>query len=459
MLKGRVLIVEDEPGVRFGMRTYLETYGYEIEEAENCATALTRINTMLPDVMVVDYALPDGTALDLMGQLKSANIDVPIVVITGHGSIELAVTAIKEGAEQFLTKPLELASVAVVIDRVVENQQNRRRLNATRRQTAPLDLFCGRSAAIHALARDAYSAAQCDLPILIEGETGTGKGMLARWIHAESRRSSESLVDLNCAGLPRDLLESELFGHEKGAFTGAVAAKPGLLEAAHRGTMFLDEIGDTDIAIQPKLLKVVEEKRFRRLGEVGERRVDVRFLAATNRELSRLVDEGRFREDLYYRINTLVLRLPPLRHRKADILGLAAGLMQHLAREMGRAPVALAPDAEEALVAHSWPGNIREMRNVLECALLVGTEAVVRRADLRLNSAGARVEVALPCPDALRDIEWQHIRQVLADEAGNVARAAARLRIPRSTLYQKLKLQRSLAGPSGPRLTDEPDQG
>jgi DNA-binding NtrC family response regulator len=452
VLKGRVLIVEDEATVRFAIRTYLETYGYEIEEAESCATALTRVNTMLPDVLLIDYALPDGTALDLMGQLKAASIEVPVVLITGHGSIELAVTAIKEGAEHFLTKPLELASLAVVIDRIIENQQNKRRVSATRRPAATLDLFSGRSAAIHALARDAYSAAQCDLPILIQGETGTGKGMLARWIHAESRRASESFVDLNCAGLPRDLLESELFGHEKGAFTGAVAAKPGLLEAAHRGTMFLDEIGDTDVSIQPKLLKVVEEKRFRRLGEVGERRVDVRFLAATNRELSQLVDEGRFREDLYYRINTLVLRLPPLRHRKADIPGLATSLVQHLAREMGRPPLPIDPDAEEALVAHSWPGNLRELRNVLECALLTGTETLIRRADLRLNRGGDNRSQAAaePTADALKEIEWQHIRQVLADEAGSVARAAARLKIPRSTLYQKLKLQRGRLGSVAP---------
>jgi DNA-binding NtrC family response regulator len=440
VLKGRVLIVEDEPGIRLGIRTYLETYGYEMDEAATCAAALTHVNTVLPDVLLVDYALPDGTALDLMTQLKSAGIELPVVIVTGHGSIELAVSAIKEGAEHFLTKPLELASVAVVIDRVIENQQNRRRLKATRRP-ATLDLFSGRSAAIHALARDAYSAAKCDLPILIEGETGTGKGMLARWIHAESRRASENFVDLNCAGLPRDLLESELFGHEKGAFTGAVAAKPGLLEAAHRGTMFLDEIGDTDVSIQPKLLKVVEEKRFRRLGEVTERRVDVRFLAATNHELSKLVDEGRFREDLYYRINTLVLRLPPLRHRKADIPGLAVTLVQNLAREIGRPPVTIAPDAEEALVAHSWPGNIRELRNVLECAILVGTEPVIRRADLRMKATGGR-PAAPKGPDSIRDLELQHIRKILAEEEGNVARAAARLKLPRSTLYQKLKAQK-----------------
>jgi DNA-binding NtrC family response regulator len=423
------------------VRSYLEAYGYEIAEADSCASALAQINSILPDVVTVDYSLPDGTALDLMAQLKSATIDVPVILITGHGSIELAVTAIKEGAEHFLTKPIELASLAVIIDRVIDNQQNRRRVNATRRRPAALDVLAGRSAAIHALARDAYSAAKCDVPILIEGETGTGKGMLARWIHAESRRSSEAFVDLNCAGLPRDLLESELFGHEKGAFTGAVAAKAGLFEAAHRGTMFLDEIGDTDLSIQPKLLKVVEEKRFRRLGEVVERRVDVRFLAATNCTMSQLVDEGRFREDLYYRINTLVLRLPPLRHRKADIPGLAVSLLEHLSRELGKPGATIDAEAIDALVAHTWPGNIRELRNVLECALMIGTDPVVRKGDLRLNTTTKRADAPAPKADSLKDIEWQHIRQVLSDEGGNVARAAARLRMPRSSLYQKLKIQ------------------
>jgi len=216
--------------------------------------------------------------------------------------------------------------------------------------------------------------------------------------------------------------------------------------------MFLDEIGDTDMAIQPKLLKVVEEKRFRRLGEVGERRVDVRFIAATNCTLSQLVDEGRFREDLYYRINTLVLRLPPLRHRKADIPGLAVSLCEQLSREIGKQPVPLDQDAIDALVGHTWPGNIRELRNVLECALLVGSEPIIRKTDLRLNTAQPRQASAAPAAkaDSLRDIEWQHIRQVLSDEGGNVARAAARLRIPRSSLYQKLKLQRGRTGSIDP---------
>jgi len=445
MLKGRVMIVEDEPGARLGVRAYLESYGYEIDEADSCALARQKLNSDVPDVVLLDYALPDGTALDLLRQLKSDGIDVPVVVLTGHGSIELAVTAVKEGAEQFLTKPIELASLAVVVDRIMEHQQNSRRVNASRPKAGADDMFGGRSAATHALARDAKAAAESDVPVLIEGETGTGKGMLARWIHNASRRATESFIDLNCAGVPHDLLESELFGHEKGAFTGAVTAKPGLIEAAHRGTMFLDEIGDTDMATQPKLLKVVEDKRFRRLGDVAERKVDVRFLAATNKNLAQLVDEGRFREDLFYRINTLVLRLPPLRHRKADIPHLTTQLMQRLARDIRRPVPQLEPDAEEALVNHSWPGNVRELRNVLERAMLLASSPVIRRADLRLSTAGQRTG-APSGPTSLKEIEWAHIRRVLEDESGNVTRAATLLGIPRSTLYQKLKLQESRKG-------------
>ncbi|MFI5178376.1 MAG: sigma-54-dependent transcriptional regulator [Vicinamibacterales bacterium] len=394
----------------------------------------------MADLVLLDYALPDGTALDLLRQLKLKGIEVPVVVLTGHGSIELAVTAIKEGAEQFLTKPIELASLAVVVDRVIEHQQNSRRVKAAHaRQSGGDDMFSGRSAAIQALSRDARAAADCDVPILIEGETGTGKGMLARWIHTASLRASESFVDLNCAGLPRDLLESELFGHERGAFTGANAAKPGLLEAAHRGTMFLDEIGDTDHGIQPKLLKVVEEKRFRRLGDVGERRVDVRFIAATNKSLASLVDEGKFREDLYYRINTLVLRLPPLRHRKDDILHLASQLLQQLARDIRRPAMQLDADAEQALIAHTWPGNVRELRNVLERAMLLASSPLIRQCDLRLGPANGRPAQA-PTGGTLNEIEWQHIERTLREENGSVGRAAQRLGMPRSTLYQKLKV-------------------
>jgi DNA-binding NtrC family response regulator len=414
------------------------------------------LHTHVPDVALVDYSLPDGTALELMAQLKQQGIDVPVVVLTGHGSIELAVLAVKEGAEQFLTKPVELGSLAHVLDRVIEHQQNSRRILAVQssRQTGNEDsLITGRSPAVRALAHDVKTAAACDAPILIEGETGTGKGMLAKWIHGASARSNEAFVDLNCAGLPRELLESELFGHEKGAFTGATNSKPGLVEAAHRGTMFLDEIGDTDIAVQPKLLKIVEEKRFRRLGDIGERRVDVRFIAASNKSLMQLVDQGDFREDLYYRLNTLVLRLPPLRHRKEDIPMLVQQLLQRLSREIGRPIPRVESDALDALTAHTWPGNIRELRNVLERAMLAAGSGspVLRAGDLRLTASTRRSASSVPIPptaETLKEVEWLHIQRVLEEEKGSVGRASKRLGIPRSSLYQKLKLRETGGTPS-----------
>jgi DNA-binding NtrC family response regulator len=440
--------VDDEPNARLGVHAYLESYGYDVEEADTCAAALIRLRIDVPDVVILDYALPDGNALEVMRTLRTERIEVPVIVLTGHGSIELAVTAVKEGAEHFLTKPVELASLTVLIERVLEKEQNTRRVNAARsREATPQDaLFGGRSAMIQVLARDAESVAGCDTPVLIEGETGTGKGVLARWIHESSARKREAFVDLNCAGLSRDLLESELFGHEKGAFTGAVGVKRGLIEAAHHGTMFLDEIGDTDPAVQPKLLKVIEEKRFRRLGDTAERKVDVRFVAATNRNLAALVQEGRFREDLYYRVNTMVLRLPPLRQRKEDIPAIAAQLLQRLACDMRRPVPQIEPEAEEALAAHPWPGNVRELRNVLERALMLASSPLLRRGDLRLNGHAAAPSLTA-LPDTLRDLEWQHISRVLAEEGGNVPRAAQRLGIPRSTMYQKLKQHQEEGAP------------
>ncbi|HZT75842.1 MAG TPA: sigma-54 dependent transcriptional regulator [Vicinamibacterales bacterium] len=447
MIKGQILLVDDEPGTRLGVSAYLESYGYDVRHVDTCAATIARLKTELPDLVLLDYSLPDGNAIDVLRALKGDNIDVPVIVVTGHGSIELAVAAIKEGAEHFVTKPVDMASLVVMIDRALEHQQNTRRATAAqaREASTPIEgLFGGRSTAIRTLARDAQSVASCDTPVLIEGETGTGKGVLARWIYETSTRAKEAFVDLNCAGLSRELLESELFGYEKGAFTGAVGTKRGLIEAAHKGTMFLDEIGDTDLAVQPKLLKVIEEKRFRRLGDTVERRVDVRFVAATNRNLAQLVEDGKFRDDLYYRINTMVLRLPPLREHREDIPAIAAQVLRQLQRDVRRSAVQLDPDAEAALMAHSWPGNVRELRNVLERAVLLTASPVLRRSDLRLTASPTPSPVAAasaPAPATLKEMEWQQIERVLAEEGGNVPRAAMRLGIPRSTLYQKLKIR------------------
>ena len=269
--------------------------------------------TSRPDIVIADYMMPDGTALDLCPVCERSSRNSPSG-LTAHGSIDLAVRAIKEGAEQFLTKPLELPTLLVILQRLLQKQRNHHKQLASksRQVRQAIDPFIGTSAAIRALRPTRPQNSFTESPVLILGETGTGKGVLARWLHENSPRADEAFVDLNCAGLTRELLETELFGHEKGAFTSATASKQGLFEVAHRGTIFLDEVGDVDLQIQPKLLKVLEEKRFRRVGDVRDRQVDVRLIAATHQDIGQLVREKRFRDDLYFRISTIPLIFPSL---------------------------------------------------------------------------------------------------------------------------------------------------
>ena len=441
MLKRKLLLVDDEPRIRTNLRAFLAAKGYDAVEASDCQAARAALEAERPDAAVVDFKLPDGTALDLLPHFGASSPPVPVVVLTAHGSIELAVTAIRAGAEQFLTKPVELPTLLVILERLLETQRERQKQLAERSQQArtAIDPFLGTSAAIQTLAATAAKVAQAEIPILIEGETGTGKGVLARWLHEHSARGEEALVNLNCAGLVREFLETELFGHEKGAFTGATASKQGLLEVAHRGTLFLDEIGDIDPQVQPKLLKALEEKTFRRLGEVRDRRVDLRLIAATHQQLDQLVQEKRFRSDLYFRINTLPLTVPPLRERREDIPVLAQFLLDRFAAELGRGAFTLTDSALESLQSHAWPGNIRELRNALERAALPSEkpQLTVRSFQLGAPLAGETSDYNLDL--SLDEVERQHIVRILQAAGGNVEQAAQRLNIPRSSLYYKLK--------------------
>jgi DNA-binding NtrC family response regulator len=289
------------------------------------------------------------------------------------------------------------------------------------------------------LAEQATRVADVDSPVLILGETGTGKGVLARWLHRHGPRRDEAYVDLNCAGLSREFLETELFGYERGAFTGAVGSKPGLLEIGHRGTVFLDEVGDVDPQVQPKLLKVLEEQRFRRLGGVRDVQVDVRLISATHQDLARLTREKTFRSDLYFRISTIPLALPPLRQRAEDIPLLAGTLLGRLCGELGRIPARLSPEAEQTLCRHPWPGNIRELRNVLERAVLLGRQDVIGPRDLFFDGGALAGGLDGEANLTLLEVERRHIERVLREERGQVGRAAQRLGVPRSSLYQKIK--------------------
>ncbi|MGE5278539.1 MAG: sigma-54 interaction domain-containing protein, partial [Acidobacteriota bacterium] len=341
-------------------------------------------------------------------------------------------------------KPVELPALLLVLQRVLENQRNRRLVlrDESLQTRESLDPFLGSSPAIRGLAEQAKRVLYAERPVLIRGETGTGKGVMAAWLHRNGSRSEECFLDLNCAGLSREFLETELFGHEKGAFTGAVASKAGLLEVADRGTLFLDEIGDVDPLVQPKLLKVLEEKRFRRLGDVRDRQVDVWLIAATHQDLSRLVEQKKFRSDLYYRISTILLKLPPLRERLQDIPVLADYFLRKISAELPRDAVRLTPEALHHLQAHSWPGNIRELRNVLERAALSCEKSVLEPEDLGFDferhiGRGSSDEV--PISMTLEEAERRLIERTLREERGRVDRAAERLGISRSSLYQRIQ--------------------
>jgi DNA-binding NtrC family response regulator len=440
----QILIVDDDEELRGAIRAYLETKGYLVREAGNGQACLWELEANLPDVVVMDYELPDTNATQLLREVHSIDPSLPVIVITGHGTIDLAVRIIKDGAEQFLPKPVEMSVLCKLLEGVLENRRQKRKQLAAlvNRQRYKRDPFLGASAAIGSLKNAVGRLLNCNRAILIEGETGTGKGVLASWMHENGSRANEPFVDMNCAGLNRELLESELFGHEKGAFTGAVTAKLGMMEVAHRGIMFLDEIGDMDPCIQPKLLKVLEEKQIRRVGDVRNRVIDVQLIAATHRNLATLVAEGKFRSDLYFRINTIQLRIPPLRERVEDIPVLADWFLNHLKIDLYRDSLHLADGVMQALQSYSWPGNIRELRNVLERAALLCDDGVIRVSDLSFQLiASPRTQPAVESGSdlTLEEMERRHIALVFQRENGKADKAADKLGIPRSTLYSKIK--------------------
>jgi DNA-binding NtrC family response regulator len=441
MSKKQIVVGEDDRAIRSALSEFLTALDYEVTEASSCDGIREAFKTSCPDAAILDYSLPDGTALDLLPFLKQTYPSVPLILLTGNGTIQLAVKAIKEGADQFLTKPVEMAAIAVVLERALKNQRNHQKQMAgkAREKRDSVDPFMGTSEAVRQVAEQAERVSCSHCPVLIAGETGSGKGVLARWLHDHSPRSEEPFVDLNCAGFGRELLETELFGHEVGAFTGAVQRKLGLLEVAQRGTVFLDEIGDMDLQVQPKLLKILEEKRFRRLGDTQEHQLDVRLIAASHEDLAQLVQQKKFRSDLYFRVNTVIIRVPPLRERLEDIPLLAQQFFQRVAVDLGRMHLTLSDHTLETLKAHSWPGNIRELKNVIERAVLLATGDTIRPVDLHLELHGEAPVNGEGSQLSFREVQRLHIQKALSAERGNVGRAATRLEMTRSTLYNKMR--------------------
>lgn len=442
MERSTILFVDDDLIDRQILRRRLAPR-FRLAEAETCAAARQQFDSIRPDAAVLDYNLPDGDALTLLGHLRESDPELPAVLLTGHGSIELAVEAMRHGADHFLTKPADPDALATILDRCISGRRRQRRERAreARRESNRPNPFRGVSEAVSDLAERARKVATAaGRPVLLVGETGSGKGLLARWLHDHSPRAEEPFVELNCAGLKPELLENELFGHEKGAFTGADGSKQGLLEIADHGTLFLDEIADMELGVQAKLLKVLEEQTFRQLGGLKDRRVDVRLFAATQQPLMRLVQAKLFRRDLYFRLNTLTLEIPPLRERWEDVPYLAAYFLERLGREVGRPDLEISAEAVAALGRHRWSGNIRELRNVLERAVLLGEGDTLTPADLHFESLRAGGPQGKDTASiTLSELERLHILDVLDRQRGSVARAAKALGISRSTLYEKIK--------------------
>lgn len=441
MSQNRILVVDFDSVVRSGICNFLAAQGHIVTEASNCQDAELQLQRFRPDAVVLDLGLPDGDAPELLRQAKSKRPGSPVLVLTGQEGDALDARARHYGADQVLSKPVALAELHAELLQLLM----RRKLALATECAAPkvqrscVDPFVGSSAAVRRLREIVCRVLSCDSPVLLQGETGAGKGVLANWIHRNGPRAEQPFLDLNCAGLSRELLESELFGHQKGAFTSAVNAKQGLLEVANHGTVFLDEVGDIDLQVQPKLLKVLEDRMFRRLGEVRDRSVDIRLISATHRELLELVRQQRFRSDLYFRINIVYIQVPALRERAEDIPSLAQHLLRSIAHNSGE-EILIASSAMTALQRYSWPGNIRELRNVLERAVLVKERGVIRSEHLHFQAAPS-LEVYRPgaAIGTLKQMERAYISHVLQDEGGSIERAARRLGIPRSSLYNKMK--------------------
>jgi len=441
MQQNRILIIDDDLQCCEALSAYLNSKGCSTSSVATCKKAEEAWHQSRPDVAVLDYELPDGNALTLLPRLREIDASIPTIVLTGYSTIDLAVEAIKAGAIQFLTKPADFEVLFEMIQQALEIRRSRQRqlFERERQFREGPDPFFGRSSAIRKLEELVHKIAGVDSAVLIQGETGTGKGVMARWIHAHSSRSSESFVGLNCGGLSHELLETELFGHEKGAFTSAMQSKTGLLEIAHKGTVFLDEIGDVDLQVQPKLLKVLEEKQFRRLGDTKDRRVDIRLVAATHQDIVSMIHAGKFRSDLYFRISAVPMLVPALRDRMEDIPLLAAHILRQLCIDLAIGEITLAPGAMSALQAYSWPGNIRELRNVLERGVLLREGPQLTERDLHFDIRIAPQAHSAGSLRTLEQVEREYIEEILNLEGGRVSTAAQRLGIPRSSLYHKIK--------------------
>ncbi len=437
-MHGTLLIVDDEPGMRESLVEHFSARGFRVLAAATGGEALAHTAATLVDVVLLDQRLPDMQGLDVLRSLRARDDDTEVIIVTAFAEVETAVAAMKAGATDFILKPFDLGDLARVVTRAAERRRLSREIEASRRGGPGIEIV-GSSRAIESLRRLIARVGAADrTTVLVVGETGTGKELVVDSLHRHSLRADRPLVKVNCGAFPESLLEAELFGHERGAFTGAAARRRGLLELAAGGTLLLDEIAEMPLAIQPALLRTLDGASFRRVGGEQEIRTDVRFVAATNRELAAEVRAGRFREDLYHRLAVVTIAVPPLRDRREDIDSLAAHFLRDFSRRLGR-PVALSRSAQDALRAYRWPGNVRELRNVLERAAILSEDDLIEAADLPTEVTFSGEAAADGGPETLDAAKHRHILDTLAACDGNRAEAARRLGISRSTLKEHLR--------------------
>jgi two-component system NtrC family response regulator len=455
MEKGAILIVDDNEDDRVLLERPLRKAGYQVRMVESAHQALEAYASERPDLCITDQAMPGMDGVSLVGELRRRDPTAQVIMLTGHGSIDRAVEAMRAGAIDFLTKPVDQAVLLARIDKALALEEvltENRNLREEIRRRFDFSSLVAESEQMKRVLALAEQAAQHEVTVLITGESGVGKEVLARAIHYNSRRSTGRFFALNCAAIAENLVESELFGHEKGAFTGADRKKEGLLEQAARGTLLLDEIGDLPLPVQAKFLRVIDAREMIRVGGTQPLRVDARLIAATNAELRDLVEARKFREDLYFRLNVFAIHIPPLRERREDILPLARHSLSRLAREMGKEPPSFSADAIHHMLSASWPGNVRELSNAIERAVIVCREAVITAADFPPDPRAGRnppapAPAAVPVPSAnVHDIrraaeqmERDALLKALAEARNNLSEAARRLGIGRGALRYRLE--------------------
>jgi two-component system, NtrC family, response regulator AtoC len=458
---GRILIVDDDPFLRDTLTQVVTESGYRVEAVGDAGSAFAALEAVAFEVVVLDLGLPDVDGLEVLGRLAQLEDRPTVVVLTGRDDIETIVEAMKRGAENFLIKPADIPTITVTVAKALQQHRLYRHAAVYQESVAAQvarDLsgerqLVGASPAMQRARELVMRVAPTDSAVVLLGESGTGKGMAARLIHRLSQRASGPFVDLPCAALPATLVESEVFGHERGAFTDAKLRKPGLLEVAHGGTMFLDEVAELEASAQSKLLKVIEERSFRRVGGVREVEVDVRFVVATHVDLKKAVETGRFRGDLFYRLNVFQIEMPPLRERGEDVLELAFHFIGELNPRIGRRIGKIAESAAALLLTYSWPGNVRELRNVIERAMILATGDTLTASHLPEDLRRQTPSGAVPALATLEAVEGAHIAHALKVCQGNVKLAASRLGISRSTLYSWME-RIGLEG-GAPRIEDK----